>query len=124
MQNTALHTLRSIMKATPLHVNCGDPGRKMHNTGGSGEPLPKYNLDVINKAYNVDLHDMQDNRRRGEGNDGLYPPEYKEKTKNTRMTCGIMDKIDSLMKSRAHYKHNSASEMPSTGHTTLRRKPT
>jgi len=53
----------------------------------------RYYLNAIDKANNEDLHDMQDNKRRGEGNGGLYPPEYKEKAKNTRMTCGIMDKI-------------------------------
>lgn len=65
----------------------------MVDAGGSGEPMSEYNSDVMNKANNGDLHDMQGKGRRGEGNGGLYPPEYKEKTKNTRMTCGIMDKI-------------------------------
>ena len=30
--------------------------REMHDASGSGEPLPEYNSDVIDKADNGDLH--------------------------------------------------------------------
>ena len=81
MQNTALHTLRSIMSAKctmmgdelyrPFTLGrLGLPDRLPFSdcqvkailqvdAGGSGEPMSEYYSDAIDKANNGDLHGMQ-----------------------------------------------------------------